>query len=262
MNLALILFSGSLFFLLLILLTGARHWRDTHSESTQVLRQQVHTLDQESAPLAIPSPPTRKLRQETLHSRGMLRSWRCWQQRTHLQRLEEQLPDALDYLNRALRAGHDLSRAIQLASTELQGSLAQELRVVAEEISYGGGLSIALQHLVQRLPSADIRTLVVAGSLHRETGGDITRVFERLARVIRDRASLREQIRTLSAEGRMSAWVLSLLPVGCGAVVQMLHPGLMGLLWSDVQGRWALGGALVLWLGGVTMMRQMIRIEL
>ncbi len=260
---ALILFAISLFCLLLILLTGIRHWRDTRSESTQVLRQQVHVPDLEAAPLARPAPPTRRIRQEqgSPYFELVYRIWRRWQQRKHLECVEEQLPDALDYLNRALRAGHDLSRAIQLGSAELQEPLAMELRMVAEEISYGGGLSIALQHLAQRLPSADIRTLAVAGSLHRETGGDITRVFERLARVIRERSALREQIRVLSAEGRMSAWVLSLLPVGCGALVQSMHPGLMGILLTDPLGRWALVGALTLWLSGVLMMRHMIRME-
>lgn len=262
MTLALMFFSLSIFCLILVLQTWIKRWWDKRAEAAHVLRHHINALDQDSAPLARPAPPIRSQSRDKTGWGRLSHFWQRWQQQRRLGRLEEQLPDALDYFNRALRAGHDLSRAIQLAGTELQEPLATELRMVSEEISYGGGLSVALQHFSQRFPSVDIRTLAVAGSLHRETGGDITRVFERLARVVRERAALREQIRVLSAEGRLSAWVLSLLPLGCGALVQGLHPGLMGLLLTDSYGRWALMGAAILWVSGIVLMRHMIRIEL
>ncbi len=178
-----------------------------------------------------------------------------------IQRISAQFPDALDFISRALRAGHDLPRALELASLELREPLAGELRITTEEIGFGAGLPVALSHLGARVPLTDLQTFIVAASLHRETGGDITRMFDQLARVIRERAALRAQIKVLSAEGRLSAWILSILPMACALLMQMLHPGLMSLLTQDPVGRWVVLGAALSWGCGLFIMKQMTRLE-
>ncbi|MHB8352841.1 MAG: type II secretion system F family protein [Burkholderiales bacterium] len=250
---ALWVFLLSLFLLVLLLLEGLAWWWDGRFGPRHHLRARLAQWDHEPMPLAPPPPPMRVA--------PITGPWRRFAGQRRLRRISTQFPDALDFISRALRAGHDLPRALELASEELHEPLAGELRITTEEIGFGAGLPMALSHLGTRVPLPDLQTFVVATSLHRETGGDITRMFDQLARVIRERVALRAQIKVLSAEGRLSAWILSILPIACALLMQVLHPGLLQLLTQDAVGRWVAVGALLLWGCGLILMKQLTRLE-
>ncbi len=261
MSPALWVFTLSLFLLVLLLLEGLAWWWNERFGPRRHLRSRLAQWDHEPMPLAPAPPPMRAAPgSESWKMRHMALLRRLAGQR-RLHRMALQFPDALDFISRALRAGHDLPRALELASTELREPLAGELRITTEEIGFGAGLPMALNHLGARVPLADLKTFIVATSLHRETGGDITRLFDQLARVIRERAALRAQIKVLSAEGRLSAWILSILPIACALLMQSLHPGLLELLTQDAIGRWVAVGALVLWGSGLLIMKRMTHLE-
>lgn len=260
MNGALALFAAALFVLTLLLLELARALWDRQFGAQRQLKTRVSHWFGEPVPLAPPPPPLR-IPAHPHRWAGRLRPLRHWLQRKRLRQIEAQLPDAVEFLSRALRAGHDLTHAVEMAADALQDPVAQELRLTAEEIGFGAGLPLALQHLGSRVPLPDLQTFIVATTLHRETGGDITRVFDRLASLMRERAGLRAQIRVLSAEGRLSAWILSVLPVLCAVLAQWLHPGLLDLLLQDPVGRQVAIGALVFWVLGIFLMARITDLD-
>jgi tight adherence protein B len=177
-------------------------------------------------------------------------------------RIEAALPDALDLVARALRAGHALPHALRIAAEEAALPLATELRLVVDEADYGAPLPDALRALAARLPLPDIGCLVATLSVQRETGGKLPELMASLAGLVRERAALRARIRVGTAEGRLSAWILGLLPFALGAALGCLHPDFLRLLWEDPAGRRMLAGASLLMVVGVVWMRALVRIRL
>ncbi len=260
MSLALAVFALALFALALSLLELLRWLWDRHFGTHRQLKARMAHWAGEPVPLALPPPPLR------VHAGGkgwgrVAASFRFWSERRRLRRIEAQLPEAIEFLSRALRAGHDLTHAVEMAAAALHAPIAHELRLTAEEIGFGAGLPLALQHLGARVPLPDLQTFIVATSLHRDTGGDITRVFDRLAELLRERAGLRARIRVLSAEGRLSAWILSILPVLCAFLAQWLHPGFLELLLKDPVGRNVALGVVADWMLGVLLMVRITRLD-
>jgi tight adherence protein B len=254
----------AVFALALLSMEGAQILWDSRFGRRRRVLQRMAQWEEEPQPFEAPTLPLRTT-DENASLAGLLwpsRLARQYRHRKALQVMASQLPDAFDFISRALRAGHDVTRAIELAGQELPQPLAGELRLAAEEIRFGAGLGESLRHLGTRVPLPDLNTFIVAASLHRETGGDVTRVFDHLSRMIRERAALRQQIRVASTEGRLSAWILTVLPAATALLVQWLHPGLLAILTQDPVGRWVLWGALVLWLGGILAMRSITRITL
>jgi tight adherence protein B len=260
MSVALMVFSCALFVLVLSLLEMASLWWDLRFGERHRVLLRMNQWDSEPVGFSVPTPFLRT----TLPVSGLthfipMRSW--WMRRRLLVQIEAQMPDGLDFISRALRAGHDLPRAMQLASAELRDPLARELRYTVEDLEFGAGLPTALRHLGERVPLGDLRTFIVAATLHRETGGDITRVFDSLAHLIRARATLRAEVRVASTEGRISAFILSVLPLMTAFMVQAVHPGLLHVLIEEPMGRMALGGAVGLWLTGIVLMIHIIHIN-
>ena len=260
MNVALTVFACALFVLVLSALEAVALWWDGHYGERHRVLMRMNQWDVEPVGFDMPKPILRA----TLPVNGLahlipLHSW--WMRQRLLKKIEAQLPDALDFISRALRAGHDLPRALQLVSTELHDPLARELRYTIEDLEFGAGLPAALRHLGERVPLGDLRTFIVATTLHRETGGDITRVFDSLAHLIRARATLRAQVLVSSTEGRLSAIILSVLPLMTAFMVQAVHPGLLHVLIESLMGRMALGGAVGLWLIGIALMVHIIHIN-
>ncbi|WP_068083353.1 type II secretion system F family protein [Novosphingobium rosa] len=127
--------------------------------------------------------------------------------------MEQQFPLALDVFTRALKAGHPIAAAIDLLTREVADPLGSEFGLVADEVTYGAELNDALMRLADRWDLDDIRMFVVSLSVQNETGGNLAEVLENLLRVIRERAALYMKVRALSSEGRMSGWMLTVLPV-------------------------------------------------
>ena len=179
-----------------------------------------------------------------------------------LKKIEAQLPEAADFLARALRAGHSFSNVLQMVGDELNEPISGEFKVAHEEINYGVPMNEALQNLAARIPLTDLRYLVIAVLVQRESGGNLAEVLVSIARIIRARLKLLGQVRVLSAEGRMSAWVLGLMPVVMIGVMALVNPQYISLLWTDPSGiklLWYAAGMVAL---GVAWMRNVIRIRI
>ncbi|NIA53248.1 type II secretion system F family protein [Massilia sp. TW-1] len=179
-----------------------------------------------------------------------------------LARIEEQLPDAADFIARALRAGHSFSNVLQIVGNELPEPLSGEFRIAREEINYGVPLGEALHNMASRIPLTDLRYLVIAILIQRETGGNLAEILSNISHIIRGRLRLAAQVRVLSAEGRMSAWILGLLPFAVGAMLVLVNPTYIMVLWTDPAGVKLLWTALVMIIVGVIWLKRMIRIRI
>jgi tight adherence protein B len=178
-----------------------------------------------------------------------------------LRAIEQQLPETADFLARALRAGHSFSNVLQMAGDEMPAPIGSEFRLTAEEIMYGVRMEEALHNLGLRIPLPDLRYMVVAVLVQRESGGNLAEIFQSVSRIIRARFKLLGQVRVMSAEGRLSAWVLGLLPVMVLLVMSLLNPRYTSVLWTDPAGvtlLWYAAGMIVV---GLVWMRSMIRIR-
>ncbi|WBS04866.1 type II secretion system F family protein [Pseudoduganella sp. SL102] len=179
-----------------------------------------------------------------------------------LVRFEHQLPDALDMMGRAMRAGHAFPTALKLVGDEMAAPLGEEFKAAFDEVNFGIGMGDALNNLAQRVPSMDLQYFVVAVLIQRETGGNLTELLSSISAIIRDRHRLLGQVQVLSAEGRMSAWILCLLPFGAGAMMYAANPESMGVLATDPGGRKLVGIAAAMMVTGVLAIRKIIRIRI
>jgi tight adherence protein B len=178
-----------------------------------------------------------------------------------MRKIEHQLPDALDLMTRALRAGHAFSSSLQMASEELQDPLAAELRATHDEVNYGVSMQQALTNLSQRVPSMDVRYFVVAVLIQRESGGNLTEILSNLSRLIRERLKLMARVRVLSSEGRLSALVLIIMPFLLAGLLAVFNPTFMRPLWTDPLGISMVKVLLVMMAVGMLMLRQIVRIR-
>ena len=140
-------------------------------------------------------------------------------------KMQEQFPIALDIFVRGLRAGHPVSSALQLLTDEMTDPIGSEFGLVVDEVTYGADLRDALQNLADRWGLEDIHMFVVSLSIQAETGGNLAEILENLAQVIRERASMMMKVRALSSEGRMTALILTALPVFAFVGLFLLNPG-------------------------------------
>jgi len=176
-------------------------------------------------------------------------------------RIVQQLPDALDLISRALKAGHAFPSGLQMVAEEAQDPIAGEFRTVNDEINFGVSLPSALTNLANRVPSADMRHFVIAVLIQRETGGNLTELLANISALIRQRLQLFLKIRVLSAEGRMSALILCALPFFVAGVVNLINPKFMAVLWTDPMGLQMIYAAVVMMVLGALWMRKIIRIR-
>jgi tight adherence protein B len=190
---------------------------------------------------------------------------RLWVRRARRRRLikiEQQLPEAADFVARALRAGHSFTNVLQIVGNELPEPLSGEFRIAREEINYGVPMSEALHNMAARIPLTDLRYLVIAVLIQRESGGNLAEILGNISQIIRARLKLVAQVRVLSAEGRMSAWILGLLPFAVAAAMLVLNPAYISMLWMDPVGvklLWYAGGMIVF---GVLWLRKVIHIRI
>ncbi|GAA0273372.1 type II secretion system F family protein [Alteraurantiacibacter aestuarii] len=140
-------------------------------------------------------------------------AWVNMRAQARRKRVVEQFPVALDVFVRALRSGHPVSAAIDLLTQEMEDPIGSEFGIVADEVAYGADLTDALQEMADRWDNADMRMFVVSLAVQKETGGNLAEILESLAAVIRDRAVMYMKVRALSAEGRLTGLMLTVLPV-------------------------------------------------
>lgn len=188
---------------------------------------------------------------------GWVASVRC----RRLRRLQQQLPDALDLVTRALRAGHALPLGIQLLSEEMPEPIAGEFRLVHEQVSFGVSLDQALANLCDRVPLTDYCYFIVSVLIQRQSGGNLTEVLGNLSKLIRERLKLLARVKVLSSEGRMSAWTLTLMPFALGTLLYAFNPTFMRPLWTDPLGLGMLKTLIGMMLVGVLVLVRIVKIR-
>lgn len=178
-----------------------------------------------------------------------------------LRKFESQLPDALDMMGRALRAGHAFPTALKMVGEEMSEPLADEFRAAFDEVNFGIAMQDALTSLADRVPCADLKFFVIAVVIQRETGGNLAELLANISAIMRDRIKLFAQVRVLSAEGKLSAWILSLLPFAAALMIQISNPAFLEVLYTDPAGRSIVAGGLCMMFLGVLAMRRIITIR-
>lgn len=176
-------------------------------------------------------------------------------------RMEEQFPISLDVFIRALRAGHPVASAIDLLTKEMPDPIGSEYGLVADEVAYGANLADSLAAMADRWGLEDIRMFVVSLSVQSETGGNLAEILENLGTVIRARASLYRKVRALSSEGRMTGWMLTVLPVAAFVGLFTLNPAFYLDVAEDPMFLIGFVVLIVLYLIGFFMIRAMVDIK-
>lgn len=176
-------------------------------------------------------------------------------------KFEEQFPEAIDLIARALRAGHALTTGLGMVSEELPQPVRGEFQLLHDRQNYGMPLPDALRDFARRVPLVDARFFATAVLTQRESGGNLAEVLDGLSVIIRDRFRLKRQVRVLSAHGRITGTVLTLLPVAIGGVMSVIAPMHFARLFSDPLGMRMVAGAVLLQIIGIFWMRRIVDIE-
>ena len=184
-----------------------------------------------------------------------------WLKNRRMARFERQLPEALELVSRALRAGHAFSVGLKMVGDEAADPVGIEFRRVFEEIAMGGALPQALQNMTDRLDSLDLRFFVTSVLVQRETGGNLAEIIDLLAGMIRRRFELQLKVNALSAEGRFSGIILFGLPIVVGFLLYEMNPEYMGLLITDPIGQNLVMIGSFLMVTGAIVMKRMIAIK-
>lgn len=174
---------------------------------------------------------------------------------------EEQFPEAIDLLSRALRAGHAFTTGLSLVAEELPDPVGTEFRLAFDRQNFGMPLPDALKGLAERVPLLDAKFFVTAVLTQREAGGNLAEVLDNLSSVIRERFRVKRQVRVVTAHARMTGWVLVLLPPVLAIVLTILSPAHMSELWTDPMGIKMVTAALIGQIVGSLIIRKLVDIE-
>lgn len=187
--------------------------------------------------------------------------WLYWKRNRRLKRMVNQLPDVFELLSQALRAGHSLASGMQLVAQEMPDPAGTEFGRVFQEQNLGLTIENALTNLADRVDMLDVRFFVTAVLIQRQTGGDLAEVLDKIGTVIRDRIKLHGTVMALTAEGRLSGYVLLALPVAVFMALQYINPDYAGVLLHHPTGQMMLIGAILGELLGWAMIKQIINVK-
>jgi tight adherence protein B len=185
-----------------------------------------------------------------------------WKRNRRLSLFEELLPECIDLVGRALRAGHPLSSGFKMAADDGPEPVASELRRVFEEQRFGLPLQDSLLGMADRINLVDVRILVTAILIQREVGGNLAEILDNLSKVVRARFTIRRQIKVYTAQGRMTGYLLALLPFMLFGLLYTINPEYMSVLFTDPIGKVLVGIALVMQLAGFFWIRKIVNIEI
>lgn len=174
---------------------------------------------------------------------------------------EEQLTEALSVMSRALKAGHPLLETFNIVSEEMDDPISTEFGRVFSDLNYGMPLKAALQSLLVRMPSMSLHSLITAVLIQSETGGALAEILDNVLNVIRSRFKLQRKIKTYSAEGRLSAWILGLIPFILAGAISITSPDYLPLMLAEPLGQKMVLVAFVMLMVGVFWIRKLIQIE-
>jgi tight adherence protein B len=192
---------------------------------------------------------------------GMPYFWARHKRGKRLDKFQEGLPEALDLMVNALRAGHSLIAAMGSVARECADPIGCEFKACFEEQNYGLEMKTALDNMINRVPLQDLRIVATAIMIQRESGGNLAEVLDKTSHVIRERFRLKRQVGVHTAQGRMTGWVLSLLPVFLGTALYFVNPDMMSMLWKNPLGikmLWTSFGMLVV---GTLIIRHIVNMD-
>jgi tight adherence protein B len=184
-----------------------------------------------------------------------------WKRAKRLRKFEDQFPEAVDLVARALRAGHSLPTGLGMVADELAAPVGTEFRILFDEQNFGLTLPDALRNFAKRVPLLDARFFVTAVLTQREAGGNLAEVLDNLGGVIRDRFKVKRQVQVLSAHGRVTGWVLGMLPPALAVATFVINPNHLGGLLGDPLGHRMIMIGVVLQVLGVLAIRKLVDIE-
>ena len=184
-----------------------------------------------------------------------------YRRQSRFDQFEQGLPEALDLMVSGLRAGHSLIASLRLVAGESPDPIGSEFRICFEEQNYGLELRTAMENLITRVPLQDLRIVVTAILIQKESGGNLAEVLEKSANLIRERFKLKRQVRVHTAQGRLTGWILSLLPLFLGVALYMIDPGTVSLLWTRQIGRELLVTAVIMTFIGAMIIRKIVNME-
>ena len=184
-----------------------------------------------------------------------------WQRMMRFRRFEEILPDAIDLMSRALKAGHAVTSMIEMVSQETAEPVASEFRTVFEEQNLGLPLRDAMLNLAHRVPLNDVQFLVTAVLVQKETGGNLAEILDKVAFIMRERMRLKGQLRVYTAQGRLSGWILCLMPFAMVGLMYALNPEYEKKLWTEPLGIYFIYAGLILMAIGILVIRKVVDIK-
>ena len=188
-------------------------------------------------------------------------AWLLNRRSSRFKQFEEQFPEALDLLSRAIRAGHAFQTAMGMVGEELNAPVGPEFKKTFDRQNFGLPLREAMDELADRVTLLDVKFFVTAVAIQRETGGNLAEILDNLAHVVRERFKIRRQVRVHTAHGRFTGYVLLALPAALGVVLTFISPEHMKLLFLERMGQMMLIAAMVMQTVGFIWIRQVIKIE-
>jgi tight adherence protein B len=187
--------------------------------------------------------------------------WLRYKRTQRMKKFEEQFPEALDLLSRAIRAGHAFQTAMGMVADELPSPVGVEFKKAFEQQNCGLPLREVLDQMAERVPHLDVKFFVTAVTIQRETGGNLAEVLDNLAHVVRERFKILRQVRVHTAHGRFTGYVLLALPVALAVALMFINPEHMNLLFQERMGQMMILGAVVMQTIGYVWIRKVIKIE-
>ena len=178
-----------------------------------------------------------------------------------LDRFEKQLPDALDMIARALKAGHAFNGGLQMVVMEFADPAKTEFSKTLDEINFGLGYEDALRNMADRVDCPDLKFFALSVIIQRQSGGNLAEILEKISGLIRERFKLHGKVKALTGEARASALILALLPFFMTATIYVLNPSYIEILFREPVGRWMVAGALAMMFIGMIAMKRMVSIK-
>lgn len=178
-----------------------------------------------------------------------------------LKKIDQQLPDTIMLLSNSLKAGYSFMQAVEVASKELPPPISLEFKQLLKEVNLGVNTEQALESLTGRVQSEDMKLVILAVLIQRQIGGNLSEILDNISDTIRSRIKVKGEINVLTAQGRISGFIISLLPVALGFAIFVINPTYIILLFTDPLGMAMLGASVIMQLIGIFFIRKIIRIE-
>jgi tight adherence protein B len=183
-------------------------------------------------------------------------------EKAYYAKFQEQLPEALDLLARAVRSGYALTAGLEVIAEEMTDPIKSEFAAVVDEVNLGLTLKEALYNLCERVPGMDMRFFTIAVLVQKETGGNIAEILDNISRLIRERVQFARQVKALTAEGRYSAGILIALPILMFIYVYFVNYDYISSLWQHEAGLYMMYGAVILQIVGAYFIKKIVSIEI